>query len=621
MSKKETQTPLSDLVLTKDDFDQCNWQDAIAGCKRNDCLDYFSSFSKRASQAEESGETACHNVFAILSVLCFPLLRGDSKDTPLAPLSTIELLSREQLEVLQELVPEISDAELRARIADIIWIRKRDHKMAECAVKCYLASSDVLEQAGEGAFIRDRIERALRLAISLNNDRLLSIVTSHIESLLRRCDDDHCETPTLLLMKTVRDYRKILQPHQRMDPSEYAGLAERAAKRQESSHWLVAQQHWSIAAAWHLTSGDSEAAREAEIRAAETYVKASEDAINKRIRPSYLVAHHLLQQALTAYAVIPGTEERVKELHTRLIEYGKKTLAEMHMISTELELDQATVERARNRVKGKTVHEALLALAFSVPPPSVAYLKKTALDAIEAHPAAFLFQRKTFNELGKVVAWSPSGVFDDTEREATARAEMFRHAQLVQQVNVASVIEPARRQINLEHDVRVDDLYPLLINNPFIPLGREAIFARGLYYGLTGDFLLSTHLLIPQVENSIRSLLDRQGEIASTLDSRGIQQERDLNRLLYKPYAPLLEHILGEDLIFDLRGFLVEEEGSNLRNKLAHGLIDYSAFSAGQHSYLWWIVLHLCCRPLLSNALLENRLQEASSEESGENMD
>ena len=539
MSERETETPFPDLVLTKDDFDRSNWQDAVASCKRNHCLDYFSSFSKRANQAEESGDAASHRVFAILSVICLPLLTGDSKDTPLAPLTTIEMLSDGQLEALKQLILEISDAELRARIADVLWIRRRDRKMAECAVKCYLASANMLERSGDGAWFRDRIERALRLAISLNNPALLFNVSIHIESLLSRCDYDHCETPTLMLMKTVREYRKILQPHQRFDSSEYARVAERAAKRQErGSHWIPAQQYWSIAAAWHLSYGDGERARRAQIREAETYVKASEDAINKRTPPSYLVAHHFLQQALIAYRAIPGTEERAKDLHKQVIVYGKKTFAEMQVISAEVEIDQATIERARNHVKGKTVCEALVALAFSARPLNVAYLKKAALDAIDEHPVAFLFERKTFNELGKVVAYSPSGVFGDTEREATARAQMFRHAKLFQQVIVASVIEPARRQINLEHDVRVDDLYPLLVNNPFIPRGREDIFARGLYYGLIGDFLLSTHLLIPQLENSIRSLLDLQGEVASTLDSKGIQQERDLNRLLYKPYAP-----------------------------------------------------------------------------------
>jgi hypothetical protein len=609
MSTKEDENPIADFVFTKDDFDRCNWKDAILSCKKNDCLEYGRSFDKKAKQAAEEGNSACHKVFQILSVISYPILRGDLADPPFTPPNTVELLSNKQLEVLKELVPELSDAEMRARVTDILWLRNRDYKMGECAVKCYLESSTVLEQAGEVVHVHDRIERAMRIAMQLGNDALLSKVTSHIESLLERCDNDRCSVPTLLLMKAVLENRKKLSSYQRIDPTGYAGLAERAAKRQASGHhWIAAEQYWSIAAAWHRISGNDNEARHAQIMAAETYVADSEDAINSRDKPSYLVAHHLLQQALMAYRAIPNTEERVEELHKRLIEDGKKVPAEMHVVSTELELDQTTIVRARDSVKGKTIRDALFTLAFMVQCPRVGYLRSLAQDAFDNHQALFLFQRKTFNKLGKVVATSPSGVFGETEREATITAEMFSDAQLIEQVIVASVIEPARKQINLEHQVRVDDIYPLLRNNPYIPPGKEAIFARGLYYGLTGDFLLSTHLLIPQLENSMRSIVDQLGGVTSGLDDKGIQQERDLNRLLYRPYAQLLEGILGEDMIFDMRGLLVEEHGSNLRNNLAHGFIDSMSFWMWPHTYLWWIVLHLCCRPFLANAQPENGL-------------
>jgi hypothetical protein len=140
---------------------------------------------------------------------------------------------------------------------------------------------------------------------------------------------------------------------------------------------------------------------------------------------------------------------------------------------------------------------------------------------------------------------------------------------------------------------------PLVMNNPFIPPGREYIFARGLYSGLIGDFLVSTHLLIPQLEHSIRRLLYQSGAIASTLEDRGIEHERDLNRTLYEPFADKLRELLGENLVFDLRGLLVEDVGSNLRNALAHGLIDSNSFFSKKLSYVWWITLHLCCLSLL----------------------
>lgn len=41
------------------------------------------------------------------------------------------------------------------------------------------------------------------------------------------------------------------------------------------------------------------------------------------------------------------------------------------------------------------------------------------------------------------------------------------------------------------------------------------------------------HLLIPQLENSIRAILVNYGEIVSTLEDDGVQDERNLNSLLY----------------------------------------------------------------------------------------
>ena len=597
----KVQDPLSDYVLSKADFDQCDWLDVILNSQKKDCLHYFSNFTKRANEAAKSGDATCQKVFALLSVICLPRLMGGDKDAPFAPMKHIERLNDDLLEALRKIVPEMSDAEFQARIADILWIRKRDHIMAECAIKSYIASSVTLEQAGQGVLILDRTERAMRLAISLNNDTLLADVVSHIESLLVRCDHDRCETPTLLLMRAVEQNRNILQPYQQLNPSEYAALAERAAVREESGrNWIAAEQYLSITAAWLSPQEDGEKIREVRIRGAETFVRASEDALERRTPPSYLVAHHFLQQAILAYREIPGTNDRVQELHKLLLEYGDKTLAEMQIISVEQEIGREIIERAVKRVQGKTKHEALFWLAFSHIPPAVAYLRKAALEAIKDYPLQFLFQRKTFNESGKVIAYNSGATLSDTENEATVQGEMFRNAQSFQQYAIVAAIEPARRQIIQEHEIRLEDLYPFVMNNPFIPHGRERIFALGLYHGLTGDFLISTHLLFPQLENSIRSLLSREGKITSKLDYKGIQQEHNLNTLLYKPYAPILENILGEDLVFDLRGLLVEEYGSNVRNKLAHGLIDSGWFSSTEAEYLWWIALHLCCRPFFS---------------------
>ena len=137
---------------------------------------------------------------------------------------------------------------------------------------------------------------------------------------------------------------------------------------------------------------------------------------------------------------------------------------------------------------------------------------------------------------------------------------------------------------------------PLVTNNPFVPPRREKLFVKGLYAGLTGDFITATHILIPQIENSVRYILSNRGAITSGIDNKnnGIQKEDNLNSTLYPSKYPQITSIFDEDTLFDLQGLLIEHSGSNLRNRMAHGLISDDDFSSSTFSYLWWLTLRLC---------------------------
>ena len=86
----------------------------------------------------------------------------------------------------------------------------------------------------------------------------------------------------------------------------------------------------------------------------------------------------------------------------------------------------------------------------------------------------------------------------------------------------------------------------------------------------------------------------------SHLDQYGIQQEMDLNELLYMPE---LGKVFNESLLFDMRGLLVEAFGGNLRNRLAHGLMDYEELHSSAVIYVWWLILHLCCVPIITASM------------------
>jgi hypothetical protein len=128
-------------------------------------------------------------------------------------------------------------------------------------------------------------------------------------------------------------------------------------------------------------------------------------------------------------------------------------------------------------------------------------------------------------------------------------------------------------------------------NNPFIPPDHAEIFLRGLHAGFHGDFIVAVHLLVPQVENSLRYLLEERGVDVSNLQSDGTQPVKILGALLGMEET---KKALGRALHFEVRGHLIEKNGYDFRNKVAHGFVsEHDCYSKAALS-CWWLVLRLC---------------------------
>ena len=60
---------------------------------------------------------------------------------------------------------------------------------------------------------------------------------------------------------------------------------------------------------------------------------------------------------------------------------------------------------------------------------------------------------------------------------------------------------------------------------------------------------------------------------------------------------PEVTQIFGEDLSFELKALYCDVFGPNLRNELAHGLLDYEACHSTYAIYAWWLGLKLVFIP------------------------
>lgn len=113
------------------------------------------------------------------------------------------------------------------------------------------------------------------------------------------------------------------------------------------------------------------------------------------------------------------------------------------------------------------------------------------------------------------------------------------------------------------------------------------------------DFVGSIYVLIPQIEAVLRSMMQRLQIPTTVPEKRGHGIiEGDLGHYLCN--FSVKQRILGEDFAMWLRVFLTEKDGGlNIRNDLAHGLIEFHQLTPEVASGVLFALLRLGCLQII----------------------
>ncbi len=554
-----------------------------------DCSNYVIPFGRRASELEDTDSDGS-NAFRLLSIVSTLRLDPDDADDPFQPgmvttesrTAIVEDLPGNLIDVIEKAASVPGDPELRARLCDICWIRRRNRHLATAAVPAYIEAGRKILSSDRSLHWEERFERAFQIARSLNQDSLQESADDALRTLALHNDTEAHAVATAI---------ELLHTYSRNRGRDIADRAIEMAERPEAT-LIWRERFYGLAARCYRRSGLDERSRSAATDQADVFVLRATEALD-RPHGGHAVAAQFLERAIQAFRQIPGTETRREELHRQLLEHQKQMQHEMFPTSTDGMDVSEHVQLATKEVAGKSFGQALQILALSGGSPDRDGLRSSAIELIRDHPLSFLWPSTTVSSTGKTIA-QHAGVSPSSDKpdDSVVIREMYSLARQHRDIAVIGRIESMRRQINHDHTVRMRSFQDVVQFNPLIPQGREYFFARGLCAGMHGDFLLACHLLIPQFEHAVRQLLESQGVITSSLRSTGIQQEHLLGRL-FSSFETELEEVFGPDTMFDLRGLLIEQESCNFRNLLAHGLLEPEAFHSSTAVYTWWLILRL----------------------------
>lgn len=137
----------------------------------------------------------------------------------------------------------------------------------------------------------------------------------------------------------------------------------------------------------------------------------------------------------------------------------------------------------------------------------------------------------------------------------------------------------------------IDNIMTRVKESPIIDVNRQEIIRQALLAYEADNYITMCHLLVPQIEDAFRSLLDKSGKPV-------IRPQKDNNNPGYT--QRILDDILKDDVVVDTFGedfsyyariLLTDQRGLNIRNNLCHGLVEPAFFNGAIADRL----LHLLC--------------------------
>ena len=469
-------------------------------------------------------------------------------------------------------------------MADILWILKipKNIKFLEIAVNEYSKIS--LEPSSLNQFKIDVFERAIRLSrlSKITKNQYVEISNQILECFNKAEPTDryYCLRISYLL--------DIVEPSRKLQPSVAEKLENFADTFAEEEEFMAAIDYYQESQKWYKKLKNSP-------KIAETALKIANILIEKAKEIGAISSKIDLEQALKELRSIPakdrnelGIDQKIDEIH-KLIEQNNQDIgSEMSLIAT----DKINISRYQNNaklaVKGKRLSEAIFYLSNITAAPLYEDIKKSSEDLLEKPLLSNFITQIYVDADGRKLS-------QITTKDDRLKHEMHQQYHIHVKLAVDCRILPAFWQILEEHRVSMSCIYNICKNSSVVPADRADIWAQGLYYGFDRNFLVSSHLLIPQIEHLARILLQQEKIPTTAIDKNGVESEKSINALLQEPK---IYELLGRDLTEELKFLLTEPMGLNYRNKICHGLVSESPNSAD--IYIWW----LCLRLVVNNCVL-----------------
>jgi lysyl-tRNA synthetase class 1 len=473
---------------------------------------------------------------------------------------------------------------LRARYADLVWDfgrlvtqnrpqviyaqRAIDGYIEAINGKCYFHDSQAEDFAG----------RAISLALSINDDNRISTTKKALFDLYAVIGDVSKRGLWWLLFDNLYGVKQAnlseVEQQSIVDGLEHVLEATTNRATKETFAPFIAQ-----GAAERLERHYRRICQQADVhRVVRAYGQAFENAARDA---NPLLAMAWLQPVFEKYLDL-GLKEDAARIHRVLESRGPDAQAGMQRVAIPVQINMEDAEKFAEALTAGDQRQALRQIGMRfIPQVDEVHAMN---EQMMAHaPLSTLIPIRRF-EAGHVVA-----VVGSQDEDPDGRL-------IFQTANRISFEVPwlavAFDKLKTRHGLEPEQIVAVLIESPLFGEEQGAVLVEGISAWFGGDHVKAIHVLVPQVERAIRRLASLIGIPITGRRTKGTMQIRGLGELLHDD---LFAHLVDNNLQKYLLAFLADQRGINLRNRVAHGLLEHSQMGQGLSDRLVQVLLALAC--------------------------
>ncbi|PCF86322.1 DUF4209 domain-containing protein [Staphylococcus intermedius] len=485
----------------------------------------------------------------------------------------IQKFTDNQIKYYEQRLNETKNLFLKTRYSDFLFefgdkkTAKNKYEISQYLLSCLV---ELISHSSEGYTYISILARLVEVSLLMGDKEKLKNAVELIYLQISKLDDNNEHRWLYELSKLTREILK--STHKKIISEDHSNkiidVLENAIKNYfEAKNYhlhrifceeLIQYRKFSLISSERISELQKEIGESYELEA--EYQQGRE---NK----SLLVKAKFLELAMEHYKNI-GKKEKIDEMkilvRSTYEEYEESN--EMSLIRIPIEFPEDKIDKFVEHFTSSDIQNSLDIIAYSNDLiPKITEIENQVDKLSKEFPLQDLIPKSLLKDGKKIV--------ETTTKENNKKINFNSNYMYYLNINVELLLKAIFDELISEFEVSTEDFMQKFNRWELLDDRNVPFIERGISRFLEKDYLSALHILVPQFESTVRRMFSKVGYSTTSIGKGNTQQEITFNEFLLRDDVKLF---FENDVHKLIQIVMVEQSGLNLRNEIAHGLIELS---------------------------------------------